>query len=138
MAEAIFKKMLEEKGLQGIQVSSAGVSVFYPSSASEQAVSVMSERGIDLTQHQSRQVTESLIEQADIILTMTRNHKQVLLRMHPQAENKIFALKEYAYGVGDMDDMDISDPFGLSVDSYRLCSDEIFYALKKILENEER
>ncbi|WHH57537.1 low molecular weight protein arginine phosphatase [Petroclostridium sp. X23] len=134
MAQVLFEEMVKDHGIEGIEVLSAGTSVFYPSGASEKAIQVMRDKGIDLTQHRAQQVTCEMIGQADLILTMTNNHRQALVTMCPEAADKIFTLKEYAYGMRPNDVVDISDPFGLSIEHYSICSDQIVQALEKVVE----
>lgn len=134
MAEVLFKKILKDNGIEDVEAASAGTSVFFPSGASEHSIEVMRDRGIDLTSHQSRQVTKAMIHEADIILTMTVNHREKLLNVCPEAADKVFTLKEFAYGVENADTLDISDPFGLPKEYYEQCSDEIYRALEKVVE----
>ncbi|MRG86210.1 low molecular weight protein arginine phosphatase [Salinibacillus xinjiangensis] len=89
MAEALLK----HKNVY-INVQSAGIFAGHGQSASQGTKDVLSQKGIDC-QHQSQPITPQLIEWADLILTMTMNHKQSILMQFPNAENKIFTLKEY-------------------------------------------
>lgn len=139
MAEAMFKKLLQDHDIQGVQCTSAGMAVFAPDRASAQAVEVMKQQGIDLSQHRARQVTGEMIGEADLILTMTSGHRDQLLRMYPDVANKVFTLKEFANHTDENCDIhrgaiDVSDPFGLSVPYYEQCSKEIYECLCKILE----
>ncbi|MEE9564921.1 MAG: hypothetical protein V3V63_04345, partial [Candidatus Hydrothermarchaeaceae archaeon] len=68
-----------------------------------------------------------MIENSDLILTMGRHHKEWIKNRYPQAEEKIFTLKEYA-GTGT----DIEDPYGTSKDFYEAIAEEIAEALKKV------
>jgi len=51
---------------------------------------------------------------------MTGHHRAVLLSHYPSAKDKIFTLGEYAG-----EDIDISDPFGGSLEEYRDCASQI-------------
>lgn len=93
MAEGILKQLLKN---ENISVKSAGTSVFVSEPANNKAIHVMREMGVDISQHISQPVTEKLISESDIVLTMTENHKVRILSMFPEAENKIYTLKEYA------------------------------------------
>jgi protein-tyrosine phosphatase len=94
MAEAMLKEKL--KGLDlDIRVMSAGTAVFREDTASRHAIKVMGERGIDLSGHRSKPVNERVLEQADLILTMTQNHKRTVLDIAPHLKGKVFTLKEY-------------------------------------------
>lgn len=105
MAEALLKNKIEQLRNSGtsinnwdnIKVISAGTAASPKQKASPQAIEVMSEKNISLKEHQSKQLTKGLIDEADIILTMTTNHKKVVLDMAPEVENKVYTLKEYIY-----------------------------------------
>ncbi|MBA1334088.1 MAG: Low molecular weight protein tyrosine phosphatase [Firmicutes bacterium] len=96
MAEALLKEKLKGSGLD-IRVLSAGTAVFREDPASKHAVMVMGERGIDLSGHRSKPVNRDMLEQADLVLTMTQNHKKAVLDMTPQLEGRVFTLKEFVY-----------------------------------------
>ena len=105
MAEALLKNKIEQLRNSGtsinnwdnIKVISAGTAASPKQKASPQAIEVMAEKNISLKEHQSKQLTKELIDEADIILTMTTNHKKVVLDMAPEVENKVYTLKEYIY-----------------------------------------
>lgn len=139
MAEGLMKYYLSKEGLQDeIQVYSAGVAVYYPTSASQHAVAVLKDKGIDITDHESRVVTEEGLTDADIILTMTQNHKKILLSALPHLKDKTFTLKEYVYPENDED---VADPFGGDYRIYYQSADEIEELIKaaifKITNKEE-
>ncbi|MDD3839517.1 MAG: protein tyrosine phosphatase [Clostridia bacterium] len=104
MAEALFRDMFVQAGkdTQGIQVVSAGISAVPGEKASPQAICVMKEMGIDISEHRSTKLTKRLVDRADLIFTMTMAHKDNVLRVYPEAEGKVFTLKEYANGSLDM------------------------------------
>ncbi|QUH24968.1 low molecular weight protein arginine phosphatase [Serpentinicella alkaliphila] len=105
MAEALLKNKIEQLRNSGtsinnwdnIKVISAGTAASPKQKASPQAIEIMAEKNISLKEHQSKQLTKGLIDEADIILTMTTNHKKVVLDMAPEVENKVYTLKEYIY-----------------------------------------
>ncbi|PAD35179.1 low molecular weight protein arginine phosphatase [Terribacillus saccharophilus] len=90
MAEALVRKRLPQ-----VEVQSAGIFAHDGSPASHQAVTVMEEAGV-LFAHQSKPVTRERVEWADLILTMTEQHKQLLLEQYPHAAEKLHTLPEYA------------------------------------------
>lgn len=108
MAEALLKKLLKEAGeeLKGIEVLSAGIAAVEGQPASAQAVSVMAEEGIDLRKHRSRQLTPEMIKDADLVLTMTANHKKAVLKMLPEASGKVFQLKEFVYNSDELENLE--------------------------------
>ncbi len=132
MAAALFNRLaaLELKGL-GYEAASAGLSAMDGAPASRNATGAMdSYPGADLSCHRSRQLRPDDVRKAFLILTMCRSHKQYILSMYPEAYQKVFTLKEYAYGV----ESDIEDPFGGNEAVYRRCADEIAQAVGKLAE----
>lgn len=122
MAEALARNWLEINAPQtDALVASAGLAALPGGPAAHQAIQVMAENGLDLSHHKARQFSEALLEQSDIVLTVTENHRRTLASMFPQAAPKIHALAEFAGQQG----FDISDPFGQSVDVYRKCAAQI-------------
>ncbi len=107
MARAIAKGIIKEKGAdKKVRVVSAGTSVIPDSKAADCAVHVMEERGLDLKKHTAKQLTPELIEDADLVLTMTRNHKQHVLTMVPDAQEKVFTLKEYVRNLNSQEEVE--------------------------------
>lgn len=100
MAEALAKRFAEKRLTEPIRVRilSAGTGALDGEPASNHAKNVMSELGIDLSVHQTRRLTEDLINKADYIFTMTENQKNHVLRLVPEAKEKVFRLKEFAQG----------------------------------------
>lgn len=146
MAEGLFKHMLkrEENNFKSINVISAGTCAWEGDNASPHAIKVLKEKDIDIGDHRSTLLTPKLIEEADLVLTMTLNHKIAILDMCPNAKDKVFTLKEYVlYGgknfhISDLSyqsiDHDIKDPFGQSLDIYRESAKEIEQYLKILIE----
>lgn len=120
MAAAIMEKIAVENDLD-VLIESAGLFANVGGKASENAVKALDEMGIDLTFHQTKPITEELIEKSDLILTMTEAHKELL---KPIAGNDVYTLKEYGGGSGD-----ISDPYGGDIEEYRETAREIYDAL---------
>jgi protein-tyrosine-phosphatase len=121
MAEGLLKAMRSD-----FSVSSAGVSSVDGWNATPEAIEVMGERGIDISGHSARQVTREMIDEADLVLTMTERHKKLLINDYPHASDKIFMLKEFA-GTG----IDIEDPYFTSKGFYQMIFGEIEEALKE-------
>jgi len=124
MAEALFRAKVEG---QGVEVKSAGVAAYDGQPASQHALQVLRDRGI-LHQHQSQRLHDELVSWADVILTMTLHHKELIHTFFPEAVEKTFALHEFV-GNGSKD---IGDPFGGGLDTYQRCAIEIDEALEKL------
>jgi protein-tyrosine-phosphatase len=136
LAHAFMKKILEEASGKNIQVNvfSAGVAAAAGLVASGEALKVLSNHGIDFSEHRSSPVTPELVEQAHYIFTMTPDQKNHLLDSYPGAGEKIWLLKEYAGGREET----VSDPFGRGIAAYRQAAAEIGEALQEIVAKWER
>ena len=138
MAEALARKAAAEMGLQGWEFSSAGLAAYPGLPASGHAISVMEEYKLDLTKHAARQLTEDMVREADFVLTMTRGHSEALKKNMPQYQGKVFVLKEFAYGQQGDENIDISDPFGQTVNQYREAAGEIAWAVQAALKKMQK
>ncbi len=69
MAEVLFAHMAPEA-----EVSSAGTMDWSGQPAHDYAIAAMAERGLDLSAHRSRRLSEYLVDESDLIVAMTRNH----------------------------------------------------------------
>lgn len=132
MAEGILRKLLAQRlkcGIddlerKGVDVESAGTGALAGMPASEPAVEVMRERGIDISGHKSRPVTLELLHRADYILVMTASHREQLMLDDPTAADRVRTL----------DTGDIADPVGGDKETYTRCADQIEQALRARLE----
>ena len=139
MAEGFLKKMLEDFNEPvKIEVLSAGTNAYGGPPTSE-AIKVMRGEGIDISSFTSRQLTEELVEKADLILTMKKSYKDKIISWDPQSGHKVFTLKEFA---GETYDLDVKDPYGGGIGTYQTCATEIklniIKALKKIVDHVSR
>ncbi|MCI9625274.1 MAG: low molecular weight protein arginine phosphatase [Clostridia bacterium] len=100
------------------EVLSAGIHALDGSPASENAVRVMQSRGIDISGHRAATVTASVMQEADVVLTMTSAHKQALQQLFPEAMEKIDTLGEFV-GL----DAEIPDPYMGDSRVYSACAD---------------
>jgi protein-tyrosine phosphatase len=125
MAECLMKHRLAKRWQckpaeleeRGVLIMSAGVSAMAGGKPSAEAVQVLKDQGLDLSQHESQPVSDRLIRHADVVLTMTRAHREALVANWPEAEPRIHLL---SHGRGD-----ISDPFGGTTEHYRQCAEDI-------------
>lgn len=125
MAEGIMNAIAAQNGLD-IHSESAGLFADGTSGATDSAVEAVSKYGVDISSHVSRPISPELIEQSDLILTMTPAHQQVLENL---AVGKVFTLSEYA-GVGG----DIEDPYGGERSDYEASAKQIYDAVLKVAE----
>lgn len=125
MAEALLRKRLaaklkckvEELDNRGVVIMSAGINAAPGSRSTPEAVDVMRAKGLDLSQHESQPLSDRIVRFADLILTMTRNHRDAILEQWPEAESRTHVLSRGG--------SDVSDPIGGPVELYRKCAEQI-------------
>ena len=85
-------------------VESAGLGALVDWPASEHAVALMEERGIDIAQHRARQLTPELVNNADLVLVMESGHKKAI-------ESEDATVRGKVHRLGEWQDKDIDDPY---------------------------
>jgi protein-tyrosine phosphatase len=144
MAEGFFRKAAanDEDLSTRYQASSVGLAAFDGDPASCHSITALLEDwGTDISSHRARSIGETDIEETDLILTMTRSHKNYIISMFPQSRLKVFTLKEYISDSGQDAvaeeynySLDVADPAGSSLQVYKLCAAEIKDAMDKLIE----
>ncbi|NUA29691.1 low molecular weight protein-tyrosine-phosphatase [Cupriavidus basilensis] len=99
MAEELLRQ-----ALPGRTIFSAGIGALVGKPAEPNAIELMAESGLDISQHRAQQFTTVMAGHADLILVMDSKQKHEIQRMHPSASGKIFRL-------GELDKFDIPDPY---------------------------
>ena len=125
MAETVFRQLCaqrfgcraDEIEEHGVVVASAGIAAWGGGKASVGAIEAMQEQGADLSAHASQPLTENLIQQADLIWTMTAAHRSNILALFPEAGGRVAMLSP--------DRLDVIDPIGGTLETYRKCAAQI-------------
>lgn len=124
MAEAIAKQYAATHCPDNhYEITSVGLNTFNGSPASQHAINVCREIGIDLTSHRSQRLNPEIAEKTDLFAVMTPHHA-AFLRQCGIPEDKITVL-----GGG------IPDPFGGDEATYRACRDAIANAVADLFAN---
>ena len=118
-AERALKKLLIGKKMAGIKVYSAGVSAAPGLPPPPDAIRIACELGVDITEHLSRPLSPPMVEEADIILVMSLLHREVILGMNPESEDKLKLLGSFSTFYGGGEETEIPDPYGLTSFHYR-------------------
>jgi protein-tyrosine phosphatase len=79
-----------------VRVESAGTGALVGSGVPEQAQRLAASRSIDASMHRARQIDNSLIRGADLIVTMAREHRRLIVESLPAAMRRAFTLRELA------------------------------------------
>lgn len=121
LAEAAARKLAAEKGLNDLTFASAGIGAYGGAAASEGAMLVALERGLDLSSHQAQPLTPELVGESDLILCMSDHHVASAIALG--GEGKTFLLGDYA-SRGETSSS-VADPFGQDIGAYRETADDI-------------
>lgn len=133
MAQALLRKALAEdrgSGFEDIEAWSAGIWAHPGQPASAEAQKVMNSLGIDISQHRTRLLEERLVNDADLILTMTGSQSRQLKELYPRRSSGIFTLPEYA----GKDSEDVEDPYGAGVKMYMRTAQQIKELIEELTE----
>ena len=126
MADWMLKDKIQKNNLKNIEVFSSGIYASEGDKPTYEAVEVMREIGIDLKKHHATNTRNSNITNMELILGMRNSHKEELIYLYPQLREKIFTLKEYVgYNREGHNNINIKDPWGYDIETYRACSAEI-------------
>ena len=125
MAECLFRHHLaqrlgcpeEELAERGHLVASAGISAAIGAPASPEGVEILAAEGIDLSGHESQPLTDSIVRNADLMITMTRSHRHAIIAEWPEAAPRVKLLCKKGG--------DVADPIGGPIEAYRRCAEQI-------------
>ena len=135
MAEAIFNALAEEKGL-GWQATSAGVAALEGEDITPNARAALEEVGIYPGGHSARQVSEGMIEEADLVLVMSPRHIRALRRSFRSLSGKVYILPGYATDLSSEEG--IPDPYGHTMTAFRASVRQLLGYIEKVVERLER
>jgi len=116
MAEYILQRELSDRGADDVLVESAGTFAMEGNPAARKAVKEMEKQGIDMSGHRARALTRRMLEEADVVVVMEKQHELTALALMPDAGEKIVLMGKLVDG---RDNHEIPDPYG---------SDEEFFS----------
>ncbi len=119
MAEGLFREYLKSKNTDGIEVSSAGLACFSGDEPCKNAVTAAAELSADISSHRSRALTAYDFTENTYFLCMTEVHENIIKKAFPNAKTRV---------------LDIPDPYGGSLETYRKTALEIQKRFDGILE----
>ena len=122
MAESIFRAKARAAGRDDLEAASAGLMCYPGEDMSENARLALGSMGIEAGEHKARQFTLDMLDEYDLILTMTASHKAVI----GQHDN-VFSLAEFVGG------RDVSDPYGGDIEVYKATALELDQAIEKVI-----
>ena len=134
MAEGVFRHLLAARlgcksadlEERGVIAFSAGIAAMLGGRAAREAIEALAPQGIDLTGHESQPLTEQLVKHADLVLAMTRSHRQAILSEWPEATSRVKLLCH--------DGSDVPDPVGGPAEQYARCLTQMKPEIEKWVE----
>jgi len=131
MAEGAMRKLISDREIEGISVISSGTSAVIGYPATDFACEAVKIWSANISKHIAQQLSEELIERADLILALTPSHCHKINDTSDLAKDKTYILKKYpdkgCHGEG------VDDPIGLPLDQYNKTFLEIGEELGRIL-----
>lgn len=119
MAEGIFNKRAEEKGLD-VRAVSFGLAAVPGLAPSEKAVEVCKEIDVDISRHRTHFVYDFQLSEFEKIYCMSLEHQTILTQ-------SVGLLPEQVELLG------VVDPYGGSIETYRMCRDVLAACVEEIL-----
>ena len=132
MAHAILENRIKELNKED-KVFSCGIFAENGDYATYNSIAVLEEYDVDLTKHRATNIRESKIKEMDLILCMTKSHKNSVIQMHPELKEKTFLLKEYINIKEKIENIEILDPWGYDIEIYKNCAKEIYNAIEELI-----
>jgi protein-tyrosine-phosphatase len=121
MAEGLLNAKIRRAGDEGKLIArSAGTWAMENQPASGHAVTVMAERGVDISEHRGRTVTREELATADAVIVMTRSHRDALSAEFPESRPKLHLMSELKDRTYDID-----DPYGGVLSAYQQTAQEL-------------
>lgn len=100
MAEALLQHEQPE-----LNVFSSGIGALVGKPADPMAISLMAEKGIDLSKHCAQQINSPLVSKADLILTMEQKHVNAIQSKFPESRGKVHLIGKWN------DNQEVPDPY---------------------------
>lgn len=129
MAAAIARAELERRGWTHVSVKSAGAATNEGHPASDNTLRVLSENGIDLSDHRTTPLSPELVQQADLILVMSPSHLFAVTDMG--GTDKVALITDFLDG--DEAGSPVEDPFGDDESAYRRTYDQLARSIEGLL-----
>lgn len=116
LAEAYLKHQIEKHGLP-ILIESAGLETTFGKAAHPLAQVVGTQGGLLLTKHATQQLYKEQVDRADMILVMEWRQRSRLIKLYPQAKQKVFLLRQFY----DQSVREVADPYSGTLEDFQTC-----------------
>lgn len=92
------------------RIGSAGIGALVDHPADDHAIAVMAEHGIDLSPHRARQLSQNLVAEHDLILTMEDHHARWMFERIAESRGRVFPITKWLKQ-GAADGGAVPDPY---------------------------
>lgn len=117
-AEGLLRKIARDEGWhESVQIASAGTLDLPALKAEPDAIRCAETFGVNLVEHRSRTIHESIVGASDATFGMAAEHVLILRRRYPVLAAKIYLFA--AYPDLGLDAPEIEDPIGMPEDYFR-------------------
>ncbi len=130
-AEGLLRKIGNDRGWDGLKVSSAGTLGIHDSPCDSVTLALGVERGVNLLAHRSQGIEEEYMASCDLVLGMGVAHVETLREVFPQYADRVFLLGSYPDAA--LDGEEIPDPIGRDEATFQDVHDAIEVALHPVL-----
>ena len=114
-AEALFRKEMTSRG-EDWKIASAGVKAAKGMPSHEVISYIMHSRGVPVSNHHSQPVTEKLLHSYYWIIVMETVHKEAILKIIPDLNDRLFTFRELAGNKSE--DFNMPDPTGTDINGF--------------------
>ena len=96
MLTARLRAALGEDASRLVDVTSAGTYGLVGHPIEPDALAVLGEMGVEPDEFAARELVREIVEEQDLVLTATREHRAASVSMLPRASRRIFTIREFA------------------------------------------
>jgi len=104
--------MLRDRLRANVRVESAGTGALVGDDIDAQTRRLLEAQGVTAPSFSARQLSVAMVQRADLVLTMTREHRSAVLRLEPRALRRTFTLTEAAALVDHTDNAGSPEALG--------------------------
>ncbi len=116
LAEAYLRHRVEKYGLP-VTIESAGLETSFGKPAHPLAQLVGTQAGLLLGKHATQPLHKEQVERADMILVMEWRQRSRVLKLYPQARQKVFLLRQFY----DQSVREVADPYSGTLGDFQTC-----------------
>ena len=133
MAQYLLQHKLEQSFVPPVSIDSAGTMGLDAQPVPREILELMQERDIEISPHRSKQVTDAMLQDADLVFAMAMNHYQELKTRRAIRADTLHMLTNFPNSTSPQPDQSIIDPYGGTLTLYKTILNQIDAELDRIL-----